>query len=794
MTDLNVALVVSLLDKVTAPAQKVRNAIRVIGRETKGFRRDLGAAFKSDFSVEKLDRAMERSEQRISRARGRLMGAAAMAVTLAAPVIVAGNYEEKMIDFAILAEISTEQAEALDRTLDGLRRKTGKSKVELLDGLSAYVGKGLNLDRALASLEATGVAAVATKSLMDEMANSGFSIMDNLMVPPEELKKAFDIMATSGKEGSFELAAMARKFPEITAGAKALKMDGVDAVASLSAALQVAMKAAGSEDQAATNLTNFMGKITAPDTVKKFAKMGVNIEKELAIALKRGTDPLEHMLLVIERMTGGDAFKMGELFADKQVLDFLRAAIPNLEEYQRIRDKAMGADGTLDKDALRVLEGFNQQWKLLKDSVTAVLGPSGALLPIMTSIFAETRGMVEVVNDWTQANPELTATIVKGAAGLLAFGIGTRVVGYGLALMGGGLIRTAGLFFKFNAAGRNISIVGRAFRATRWSAKQLLRTGWGLTKMMAAPMRWGITAIKWSTLIPRIAWNAFVPKLSLFSRIWSLKWTSRLIPMLKWAEFLPPKLAMASLITPLKWTGKLLPVFGPALARFVTFRTAASAEITGLSKHVISKSDLMSKRLSRLKWSAAGAGLMMWSAMQAVPKDPKQLEVFQKDNREALDAGLRKTPVLSQLMSGYETLFKVVHGKSAPSASANPNRLKQKVDFTPQTSGPFATRTAVTSLPKPSPDLAASIAAALSRRPPGTGGDSYKATQPNVDVKSTFEGHSKLDVKVDVHMPVSITREQKVNNAQIARDAGQRVGAETERAVRRGLDDAAIAD
>ncbi|WP_299152013.1 phage tail tape measure protein [uncultured Tateyamaria sp.] len=351
--------------------------------------------------------AIERSEQRISQARGRLMGAAAMAATLAAPVIVAGNFEEKMIDFAILAEISGDRVAALDQQLDDLRRKTGKGKVELLDGLSAYVGKGLGLDEALASIEATGIAAVATKSMMNEMASSGFSIMDNLEVAPDRLKKAFDVMAVSGKEGSFELAAMARKFPEITAGAKSLKMDGVDAVASLAAALQVAMKAAGSEDQAATNLTNFMGKITAPDTVKKFKDAGTDIEKELKIALERGTDPLEHMLMVIEKMTGGDAFKMGELFADKQVLDFLRAAIPNLEEYQRIRDKAMGADGTLDADAERVLQGFNAQWKLLRDSVTAMLGPAGALLPIFTDLMTNARGFVEQVNAWTQANPEL---------------------------------------------------------------------------------------------------------------------------------------------------------------------------------------------------------------------------------------------------------------------------------------------------------------------------------------------------------------------------------------------------
>ncbi len=1021
MADLNVALIVRLLDQVTSPAQKVRNAIRVIGNATKDFRRDFAKAFKSDFSTGRLEAAIERSENRISKARGRLMGAAAMAVTLGAPVIVAGNFEEKMIDFAILAEISTEQAAELEQKLDDLRKKTGKGKGELLDGLSAYVGKGLSLDSALASLEATGVASVATKSLMDEMANSGFSIMDNLDVDPSKLKKAFDIMATSGKEGSFELAAMARKFPEITAGAKSLKMEGIDAVASLSAALQVAMKAAGSEDQAATNLTNFMGKITAPDTVKKFKDFGVNVEKEMEIALKRGTDPLEHMLLVIREMTGGDAFKMGELFADKQVLDFLRAAIPNLEEFQRIRDKAAGADGILDKDAARVLKGFNAQWKLLKDSVTSALGASGALLPIMTDLMSSTRGVVEAVNSWTKANPELTATIVKGGAALLAFGIGTRLLGFGLALMSNGLLRTAALFFKFNDAGKNVSVVGRAFRATRWSASRLWRTGVGLSRFLSKPMRWGIQAIKWSSLVPTLHWARFVPKLSLFSRVFSLswtsrlvpmlrwakfipmlalasrvfpfKWTTRLIPMLKWATFLPPKLALASLIIPLSWTGKLLPSFAAPLARFAGFRTAASAEISGLSRHVSRQSTAMSRSLSKLRWSAFGASLMMWQSIQSMPDSAEKLQGFQKRNRDAMDGGLRNVPGISQLITGYEKLFEKVHGKPPPGAGESPvvgqtdgeqtlgprmpdpgaadhqdalraeiarltteiasikdgpmantlrtplrdqvSQIEAELDLSlkasakqdraadgPDQSKPRprppigndkisgavqkalkpvansireASRRApetsqrprtATRLPVVRDDLRQAVSDALkpvqrrmaaagtttpnvSLRPRGSGRlppvnaelakavsdalnplaarltarlapssssrprspqrlptlnadlskavadalkplsnslqnsmrqsevrlaqTDYKAPQPNVDVISTFQSNNKIEVGVNISMPVTIKREQTVNNAAIAKEAGRKVGADTERAVRRGLDDAANA-
>ena len=347
---LSFSMLIRLMDGWSGPADKVRQSMRNMATGVRDMRRDMGQKIRTGFSADEVEAALSRSERRISQARGRLMGAAAMAVTLGAPVIQASNFEEKLIDFANLAEIDRDRVVQLKTELNALRDLTGQSNTQLLDGLATYVGKGMDLDAALAALPATGRAAKATKSEFDAMANSGYAVMDNLGVAPDALRQAFDIMAKSGKEGSFERGAMARKFPEITAGARSFGMEGVDAVASLSAALQIAMKSAGSEDQAATNMMSFLGKITAPDTVRKLRKFGVDVEQEMRITLERGIDPLEHMLLVIREMTGGDAFKMGEPFADKQVLDFLCAMIPNMEEYQRIKNEALGADGVIDAD------------------------------------------------------------------------------------------------------------------------------------------------------------------------------------------------------------------------------------------------------------------------------------------------------------------------------------------------------------------------------------------------------------------------------------------------------------
>ncbi len=792
--DLTFSMLFRLMDQWSGPGDKIRASMRRVSRSAQDMRRDLGKKIKTGFSEDELEAALTRNENRISKSRQRLLGAAAMAVAIGTPVIQEGNFQERLIDFANLAEIGQDRVALLREELDALRKQTGQSKLQLLDGLEAYVGKGMGLDEALAGMRATGRAAKATKSAMGEMANSGYAVMDNLGLAPTFLHKAFDVMAKSGKEGSFELAAMARKFPEITAGAKSLKMEGIDAVASLSAALQIAMKAAGSEDQAATNMTNFLGKITAPDTVKKFHKFGVDIEKEMQIALARGADPLEHMLLVIKEMTGGDAFKMGKLFQDKQVLDFLRAMIPNMDEFNRIKNEGLAADGVIDADYERVLKGFNAQWTELKNSVSSLTGASGSLLPVITDIMGQIRWGVEGLITWTNANPELTATIIKGTAALLAFGIATRVVGFGFAVMQGGLLRTAGLFFKFNKAGKNMSMFARSTRGAKWALGGFLRKGKAAAGLFGKPLKWAITPLKWtSRLIPAVPWKKMpLGKFGMNAAGWGrlitpLKWFARaglrFIPVIGWAAlafdigmfawkyFGLSELPWADYIkTGWTWVDKLPPWSWVAII---------GGPITFGPLLVFKWRDI----LPEWRWGEIIPDLFSWltgsapegSKRPATPLSPSEKTAYQSDlraeiaNLEAQIAKINDGPMSQALKRPFANELAALKAEMAsimaPIATAM--REGQKSAYAP------------TSSPRPG------------TRP---GDQAYGSSQPNVTVESAFESNSSLDVSVQVSMPIHITKEQQKSNRQIAADAGKQIGSQTERAIRRSLDDAAVTE
>ena len=392
----------------------------------------------------------------------------------------AGDLEDQFAEFQNLTRIDDTRLVQLREELDGLRDVTKTSVSEMLDGLAVLVGKGMDFEDALAALPAAGRAAKATKTQFDEMGASGFALYDNLKIAPEELRKAFDIMAMGGKEGGFELSAMARKFPEITAGARALKMEGLDSVAQLTAALQIAMKSAGSEDQAATNLSNFLGKLTSPETVRRFAKMGVSIEDELRKAAENGVSPFEHMLGVIDDLTGGDALKMGELFGDKQVLDFLRAMIPNLKEYQRIKGAALSADGVVDADFVNALDTFNESKAQLGESLGKLFSLPPEVLESLTDLFQKADAIVERMIVWKKENPKLVKTLFLGATALGAM----AVAGGALLTAAAGLIGTmAVLRFGLVVLGARASFASGEIASLVAGITRAGRSGSGLARI-----------------------------------------------------------------------------------------------------------------------------------------------------------------------------------------------------------------------------------------------------------------------------------------------------------------------
>ncbi|MEO0034746.1 MAG: hypothetical protein RLZZ501_769 [Pseudomonadota bacterium] len=396
-------------------------------------------------SANRLGEAMARAEQRREiggQLKGEALKIGAAYMALRQPLRVAGDFEHQLVRFGNTAGMNAGELEELRQQLRGMSTEVGQSAGDLLSGMDVLVGKGMDAKTAAAAIKDIGRAATATGADMADMSDLSFNVISNLHVPVDKLGLALDMMAQAGKEGGFELKNMAQQFPQLTNAAASLGLTGTEAVTSLSAMLQVAMKGASDPSTAANNLANFLQKITASDAKKNFEKFGIDIAQELADGVAAGQNPVEVAMQQIAKASGADLnqamadafdtngkmvegaaekisarFKLGELFGDKQVQDFVIPMLANYQDYLRIKQKAAAADGTIGKDFAAISKTYNESTKRLGLAWDNLMGSIGkALIPHLVPVVDAVAHGVDAVANLADAAPIATAglTLVVG--------------------------------------------------------------------------------------------------------------------------------------------------------------------------------------------------------------------------------------------------------------------------------------------------------------------------------------------------------------------------------------------
>lgn len=426
------SVTVKLLDQLSSPARIVGNSLR---------------ALRGDMSA--MSRASTGINQQIAASTARIKGLRSSLVSLGVTSVAAAwglrrvmrsgvELETVMMDIRQKADLSAEATKALTDRIKAMAPTVNKAAGEMAHGVDFLMGAGLDPDRAMAMMPAIGQAAAAYRAEIEDLAKAGFAAMDNLKVRTEDFARTLDVMVTAGKEGSFEIRDMATYFPQLTAAAEALGMKGNSAVAKLAAALQIARKGAGDASSAATNTANLMQKIISPETTKKFKKLGVDIRKELKAVQKTGGDPFIMIAEQTKKALKGDLSKLGDVFEDAQVQQFLRPLIANLERYKQIRDKAGAASGTVDEDFKKRSETLQERVNRLMNAldalaikITDALTPYiGALADALTPLVAYITDVVGKYPDYIAAITGVTAGLIGLAAALAAF----KLLGAGLSL------------------------------------------------------------------------------------------------------------------------------------------------------------------------------------------------------------------------------------------------------------------------------------------------------------------------------------------------------------------------
>lgn len=231
---------------------------------------------------EALARAMDHSNA-IAEKRSRLyagmgkltVSGAAVAAPAAMSVKTAAQKQDTIRDIAITGDMSTEDEAKLSESVRNIARESNQYQTDVLQGMQVLVAGGVQSREELEGYGAVlARTATATRASMDDLGATTLALRDNLHITDKELNESFNILASAGKAGLVELKDMAKFIPQLAPTFASMGIMGQEAVAEMAAGLQIARRGAGTNDEAATNMRNFLQKIFAPNTVKNFADAG----------------------------------------------------------------------------------------------------------------------------------------------------------------------------------------------------------------------------------------------------------------------------------------------------------------------------------------------------------------------------------------------------------------------------------------------------------------------------------------------------------------------------------------
>lgn len=454
---MDVSLLIRLIDQVSGPAKRVGQSLQTIG----DYARELGGGFadavRQGFSAENIEEATRNAETQLAEARSRLLGALGMAMTLAAPMMKAGQF---------------------DQSIRGLEKVLDASETRLAQ-LRRF---------ALETSTLIPVAARELVELMSEAAQGG--------VPQEELE-AFSLYVARAAV-AFDMAGgeIGERFAKLR-NVYRLNQQGIEELGDATNHLSNNMAAKANE------LTDFVNRasgaaeifrLTATQTTAVGAAMiasGIVPESAargfttLATRIMAGGDDIEAAFAAIG-MDRGDFMQMLETDAPAALETLFRAMSQSPDGMQALLDLAgleftddmaklignpdilaqaftLVADasayaGSATEEAAKQAAGAQRQWDLLRnrlERMAIVLGDR--LLPLALSLADRIGAVIDRVAEFTDANPELARTLVIAVAGMMAFSIAARLLAFavaGLRLPLIGLLRTFLLFRD----GRNVAL------------------------------------------------------------------------------------------------------------------------------------------------------------------------------------------------------------------------------------------------------------------------------------------------------------------------------------------------
>lgn len=347
MRDLNLAMVLSLKDKLVGPLNRaisqaergfkdlersatatarssatVANNLNKVGAASKGTReaakdmRDLGReAERAGRELTKLQRLGGMVQGVANGVTRGVAGTMAFSHVVADPLRQAAEYDRSLRHLANTAysnrPIEDRRAGigTMNTAITNAVRYGGGSREAALSALSELVSNGAFGDASDAAAVLPSLMRGATASGADpaQLAMIAIRAKQTMGIKdPKDIAQLMDMAMAAGQAGGFELRDMAKWLPQQMAAAGEIGMSGLSGMTTLLAANQASVITAGTRDEAGNNLVNLLAKINSPDTVADFSKQGMDLTGSIAKARGQGMNQLDAFVAAVDWVVSRD--------------------------------------------------------------------------------------------------------------------------------------------------------------------------------------------------------------------------------------------------------------------------------------------------------------------------------------------------------------------------------------------------------------------------------------------------------------------------------------------------------
>lgn len=312
---------------------------------------------------------------------GRVLGPVLGGMAARSAYLDFASFDRKMTDIGVTADATKEELEGATVAVRAISQASAMPVDQTVEGLDSLVAAGRKLPDAMAFLPSVVRTARAASAEVVDIARSADAMGESFKIASSDMEKAFDVVTFLGKEGKFELKDQARYLPSIAPLAATRRLDGIDGLTRIGAALQVIRKNAGTAEEAAASMTDVLGKLDSDETIKKFMKkFDIDLPAALKKAKKEGKNTFEAFIDIAEKAIGGDTEKINQIFADKEARRGLTALIQYRQEYFRLIEAARAAPGTVRADEAKKIGDAQAAVDRLANSFKASAASAGRLL------------------------------------------------------------------------------------------------------------------------------------------------------------------------------------------------------------------------------------------------------------------------------------------------------------------------------------------------------------------------------------------------------------------------------